>query len=241
MKGFIRTTAAGLCLSAGSLTLVGCAQYRAHVDPCWPERYDAESRQVIRTTFDNQAANGHLLDQTIWNWDFERDDKGNPSDKLTPGAQERLKYIVRRRPVPDGKLYLQTANDLPATVEIEKFASRRQEVDAARVAAVQKYLGAYMAGRSTPVAWDIAVHDLAPVGLPATVVGGQPGVLAVTGAYPKLANNFQGVMGSATGFTITSGGGGGGTGGGGTGAGGQQGQGQGAGASQQGAGSPPSQ
>ena len=122
MKGFIRTAAAGLCLSAGAVTLMGCTQYRNHVDPCWPERYDSESRRVINNTFDAQAANGHVLDQTIWNWDFEKDDKGGPTDKLTVGGQERLKYIVRRRPVPDGKLYLQTANDLAASVEIDKYA-----------------------------------------------------------------------------------------------------------------------
>ena len=101
MKGFIRTAAAGICLSAGAVTLMGCTQYRNHVDPCWPERYDFESSQVIKATFDQQAANGQVLDQTIWNWDFEKDEKGNPTDKLTAGAQERLKYIVRRRPVLD--------------------------------------------------------------------------------------------------------------------------------------------
>jgi len=228
MKGFIRTTAAGLCLGAGALSLVGCTQYRAHVDPCWPERYDFETSQVVKTTFDQQAANGHVLDQTIWNWDFERDDKGNPTDKLTVGAQERLKYIVRRRPVPDGRVYLQTANDLPPNVEIDRFPAKRQEIDTARIAAVQKTLAAYMAARSTPVAWEVAVHDPAPVGLPATVVGG--GNVIVTGAYPRLTTNFQGVLGTVTGFTIGSGGGAGGAGAsGGSGASSQQGQGQGQG------------
>jgi hypothetical protein len=238
MKGFIRTAAAGLCLGAGALTLVGCTQYRAHVDPCWPERYDNESRQNIRITFDNQAANGHVLDQTIWNWDFEKDDKGGPTDKLTIGAQERLKYIVRRRPIPDGRVYLQTANDLPASVEIEKFPKARQELDAARIASVQKYLGAYMAGRSTPVAWDVAVHDPAPTGLPATVVGGvSTPPMVVIGAYPKMTYNFQGVLPAIEGINL--GGGAGGGAGGAGGAGGTGGQTQGQGGQQGGAGAPP--
>lgn len=245
MKGFIRNAAASLCVGAGALTLMGCTQYRAHVDPCWPERYDNESRQNILRTFDAQAANGHALDQTLWNWDFEHDDKGNPTDKLTPGGQERLKYLIRRRPVPDGRLYLQTANDLPNTTEIDQFAEKRQELDTRRIQAVQRQLGALMAGRSTPVAWDIAVHDPAPVSLPANVVGGaQTGAYNVTGAYPKLITNFQGVFGNAEGFSIPTGGGGGGGGSAGGGGGGSIGagqQGQQAGGGQQGPGGAPAQ
>src|SRR4051794_9680194 len=110
MKGFIRTTFAGLCLGSSSLAFVGgCAWYRDHVDVCWPERYNAEARHVVRDVFDTQAANGHILDQTIWNYHFEHDERGVGTDRLTLAGQERLKYILRRRPVPDGKVYLQTA------------------------------------------------------------------------------------------------------------------------------------
>ena len=211
MNGFIRNAAASLCVGAGALTLMGCTQYRAHVDPCWPERYDNESRQNIRSTFDAQAANGHTLDQTLWNWDFERDEKGNPTDKLSIGGQERLKYLIRRRPVPDGRLYMQTANDLPSATTIEQFAEKRQELDTKRIASVQRHLSALMAGRSMPVAWDIAVHDPDPAYLPANVAGGAAAgsYNSVTGAYPKLITNFQGVFGNAVGFSIPTGGGGG--------------------------------
>jgi len=249
MKGFIRTAAASLCLSAGALTIAGCTQYRAHVDPCWPERYNAETRKYIRDTFDAQSANGHALDQTIWNYYFETDEKGNPTDKLTPGGQERLRYLMRRRPVPDGRLYLQTANDLPATVDINQLPQQRQEIDTQRIAAVQRYLTAVMAGRSTPVNWEVAVIDPAAVGLPASVLGGSTAnATAVTGAYPQHLTTFQGAFGVVPGFTIPIGGGGAGggpvVGGGGAigGAGqqGQQGQGQqGAGGGQQGPGGIP--
>jgi hypothetical protein len=219
MKGFIkhrlfRKAAVALFAGMGSLSLVGCTAYRNHVDPCWPERYDWESSQNIKTTFDAQAANGHALDQTIWNWDFEKDEKGNPTEKLTVGATERLKYLARRRPVPDGKIYLQTANDLPTTIDVDQFAAKRTELDTKRIASVQKYMGAIMAGRATPVAWDIAVHDPAPAYLPANVVGGgQRGSANVDGAYTKLLTNFQGVFGTVSGFTTPVGGaGGGGTG-----------------------------
>src|SRR4051794_41597863 len=113
MNGFIRKTALGLTLGSGALALAGgCAWYRDHVDPCYPDRYNTEARYVVRGVFDTQAANGHILDQTLWNHDFEKDERGTPTDRLTVAGQEHLKYILRRRPVPDGKVYLQTANDL---------------------------------------------------------------------------------------------------------------------------------
>src|SRR5436190_13415506 len=105
MNGFIKKAAkrtlrralAGLVFGAGSMALMGCTQYRQHVDPCWPERYDNLARQTVRATFDAQAYNGHVLDQTIWNWDLELDEKGQPTDRLTHSAQDRLKYLIRRR------------------------------------------------------------------------------------------------------------------------------------------------
>lgn len=247
MKGFIRRAAASVCLGAGALSVVGCTQYRAHVDPCWPERYDFESKTNIKNTFDAQCANGHMFDQMLWNYDFERDKNGNPTDVLTPGGEARLKYIMRRRPIPDGRLYLQTANDLPPTVELGQYVEKRQDVDAARIAAVQKYLGTMMAGRAMPVAWEVAVIDPPTVGLPATVVGGAPtgATGLVVGAYSKLQTNFQGVFGTVSGFTTPVGGGGvaggGGAGGGGGGAASGPGAGQqGGGVAQQGGGAPPS-
>lgn len=204
MNGFItkaarkalRRTLTGLMFGAGSLSLVGCTAYRQHVDPCWPERYDNLARQTVRATFDAQSANGHVLDQTIWNWDFETDDKGNPTDKLTLAGQDRLKYLIRRRPIPDGKVYLQTANDLPTTTDIALYPGKRQELDSARIATVQRYLNAYMAGRATPVNFDIAVHDPEPVYLPARGLHATPTTLTgfstlnVSGINGTVISNF---------------------------------------------------
>jgi hypothetical protein len=202
MKGFIkkaaqrtlRRTLAGLVFGVGSMALTGCTQYRQHVDPCWPERYDNLARQTVRATFDAQCANGHVLDQTIWNWDFEKDDKGNPTDKLTIAGQDRLKYLMRRRPVPDGRIYLQTANDLPAGTDIATYPAKRQELDTARMAMVQKHLNAYMAGRAVPVSWDIAVHDPEPVYLPARGLHATPTSI---NAFSTLnVNGITGVVNS---------------------------------------------
>src|SRR4051812_27460778 len=114
MNGFIPQRLWTLGMAAGvSGWLAGCANYRDVVDPCWPARYNHEARQSVRDTFDAQAYNGHVLDQTVWNYYFEADPKGNPTDRLAPGGVEKLMYLVRRRPYPDCKIFLQTAQDLP--------------------------------------------------------------------------------------------------------------------------------
>ena len=118
MKGFIPRTALGLALCLSSLA--GCAYYREIVDPCWMERYDFQARSSVNEMNNAQAYNGHVLDQTIWNYDFEHDPKtGAPTDVLNPAGIERLKYLSRRRPVADCRLYLATAQDLPNLAEIE--------------------------------------------------------------------------------------------------------------------------
>src|SRR5947207_405506 len=137
MKGFIKKTVAGCVLGTGLLSLGGCHEgsYRDLVDPCWPERYNAQARHTTRDVFDVQAANGHVLDQTVWNYFFEFDPKtGGPTDKLTIGGMEHLKYLARRRPCPDPRIFVQTAQELPggATVPLDKFASVRAELDGKR-------------------------------------------------------------------------------------------------------------
>ena len=163
MNGFIRTAAAGLCLGTSAIAIVGCARYRDAVDPCYPDRFNYEARQTVHQAFDTQAFNGHVLDQTIWNYQFEKDEKGNPTDKLSLDGQNRLSYMIRRRPVADPKVYLQTANDV---VSSDQFASVRSELDGRRVQAIQRYLNSHSAGRTTSVAWDVAIHDPSEVGLP---------------------------------------------------------------------------
>jgi hypothetical protein len=213
MKGLIHSTLTGLCLGTGLVSLAGCCNYRQWVDPCWPERYAFMSRHSVRDTTNAQAANGHLLDQTIWNWHFEVDPKtGAPSDKLTGAGMEHLKYLTRRRPGPDPKLYLQTAQDIPINdkTEPEKLAQARADLDQRRIQAIQKFLSIQMAGRTQPVAFEVAIHDPTPVGIYAQPI--------VTNSLPALYGNFQGTIPDT--LNLGGGGGGGGTSGGGTGGGG---------------------
>lgn len=111
---FVAAAACGLaatgCHGAGSRTAErpGLGErYRNAVDPSWPERYNHTARAETLALFQAQAANGAYLDQTVWNYHFEP-----ATDKLTASGIERLDYLVRKRGLPDGKVYLQTARDI---------------------------------------------------------------------------------------------------------------------------------
>ena len=205
MNGFLRKTVRALCLGSGAAAVlgsVGCAGYRDIVDPCWPERYNLEARTVVNQTFDTQAHNGHVLDQTIWNYDFERDEKNQPTDRLNTLGMDKIRYIVRRRPTPDGKVYLQTANDVYVSqAEIETLPAKRQELDAKRIQTIQRVLAAQIANRNQSVTWDICVHDATEVGQPSSVAGGANGAVTVVGSYPKWQGSFLGALSGSSGST----------------------------------------
>jgi hypothetical protein len=147
-----------MTLLAGSL---GCAVYRNIVDPCYPERYNYVAQQEVRAAFIPQVENGHILDQTVWNYHFE---PGTP--KLTPGGQEHLARLARTRPTPDLNMFVQTALDVPYDCKApEKYVELRNKLNNERVLAVQTFLTAYSAG--TPLVFHVAVHDPAAVGMAA--------------------------------------------------------------------------
>lgn len=210
MNGFIKASVAGLCLGTG-ITLVGCAQYRQAIDPCWPDRYNAESRMSVRETFAAQAHNGHVLDQTVWNYHFEMDPRtGMPSDKLNAAGMEYLHYLARRIPSPDPHLYLQTVQDLPnaATMAPDKMAQARAELDNKRIAAIQRYLAGIMTGRSHVPDFQVVVHDPAEVGIAATPIAGTQKNPIIKGSIPQMYDASKGKMPGFESVTITTGGGG---------------------------------
>ncbi|HWG42683.1 MAG TPA: hypothetical protein VN688_07845, partial [Gemmataceae bacterium] len=152
MKGLISKAMAALCC-VGAVSGMGCVQNGKCVDPCYPMRYNVMARQETNAAMAPQVQNGHVLDQTIWNYYFEPS-----SPKLTTGGLERLAYLARRRPCPDTILYLQTAQDVVYDQTIpEKMVETRQTLDGQRIAAVQAYLTAQTAGR--PTQFQIYVHD----------------------------------------------------------------------------------
>ena len=146
MNGFIvRKLGLGVVLAsvAAGSGCMGGARYHEAVDPCYPQRYNAAARASVISYFAPQVQNGHVLDQTIWNHHFEA---GKAT--LTPGGQERLAHLVRRRPQPDPRIFLQTAHDIAYDGDApEEFVDKRQDLDQRRVYAVQHFLAAQMAAR----------------------------------------------------------------------------------------------
>jgi hypothetical protein len=129
MNGRIPTGVAALALLACVTTLTGCdaCGYYDTVDPCYPERYNFAARKAVCDCLTPQVKNGHILDQTVWNWHF---DPG--TDTLNPAGQDHLLYLIRRRPCPDPVLYLATAQDITyqASNPPEEFAKLRTDLDA---------------------------------------------------------------------------------------------------------------
>jgi uncharacterized membrane protein YgcG len=225
MNGFIKTVTA-LCLGS---TVAGCYCYRDLVDPCWPERYNHQARTTVIETLNAQAYNGHILDQTIWNWHFVRGPRGEATAVLHPAGIEHLKYLVRRQPCPDPKVFLQTAQDVgfdPADTEATMKA--RSELDGKRQEAVHQFLTFATSGR--PIDFQVVVIDPGEVGIAAIPIGGMGQPSNLRGAVPQMYQNFTGSMpgaqggfqsGAAGGSSSAGGGsGGGGMGGGGSGGGG---------------------
>ncbi len=162
MKGLIARSVAAVCLAGGGLaTLGGCYGYHDLVDPCYPQRYEYASRTEVRESFTAQVGNGHVLDQTVWNWQFEPG-----TAVLTPAGMEHLSYLARRRPAPDPTIYLQVAQDIPYDqANFAEFVEARNKLDTKRVQAVQDYLTAETAGRN--LTFNVVRHDPAEAGMSA--------------------------------------------------------------------------
>ena len=83
------------------------ACYRNWVDVSWPDRYNYAARQSVVAPFAQQAATGHFLNQTIWNFYFEPG-----SDKLTPAEWKSWTHSPMRRPALTRGFTSSTAHDL---------------------------------------------------------------------------------------------------------------------------------
>jgi hypothetical protein len=154
MKGFIAKAVSAACLT-GALLGAGCAGYQHVVDPCYPERYISQAQKEVCEPLATQVHNGHILDQTIYNWMFE-----TGTAKLNPAGMEHLTYIVRRRPAPDPCVYIATAELEDIRYDAEHpdgFPQARAKLDGDRVEAVQNYLNAQTSGRG--YIFQVTVHD----------------------------------------------------------------------------------
>jgi hypothetical protein len=199
MNGFIAKTASAVCLAGALAATQGCVGYRDVVDPCYPARYNYAAREEVKACFGPQVANGHVLDQTIWNYYFEHKADGLGTDELTPGGQAHLAYLARRRPQPDTCVFLQTAQDLPFdAAHPERLVEDRAKLDQQRIVAIQRFLNAQTAGR--PVAFQVYIHDPAEVGVSA--IAENRAAIDMDGGY---RGNLLGGGATAIGGTSASG------------------------------------
>lgn len=178
---------AGHAGRGGHSSLGDC--YRNWVDPCWPERYSVHARSSVLAAHAAQVHNGHVLNQTIWNWYFEPG-----TDKLNPAGVAKLDSIARSRPSPDPRLYLQVARDVPVTPDtLDTVGQKRDDLTARRAAVVRRYMDAEPAVER--VAYQVFVHDAIEPGLSADFAGR---------AYRAQGQGYRGGIGGASGTNATS-------------------------------------
>jgi len=184
MKGFISKHLSMACLASGLSLLVGCDCYRNIVDPCYPQRYEYASEREVNACQAPQVNNGHVLDQTVWNYHVKPG-----TDRLTPGGLEHLTCLARRRPCPDSVVFLQTAHDITYDQAApEKFSEQRNALDGKRIQAVQNYLTVETAGRH--LSFEVVVHDPPQVGIQAN-----PASISIL----KMYTGAQGVLPTSAG------------------------------------------
>ncbi|MFO0796870.1 MAG: hypothetical protein U0804_05290 [Gemmataceae bacterium] len=212
MTRSMRTAAAALMV--GGLAATGChgtgghagksdqpegwTRYYNAVDPCYPERYNAQARAHTLVPFAAQVNNGNVLESTVWNWHFD-----TSTDKLNPAGQAKLDAIAQKRPQPDGKVYLQVARDVPAygAGGLDTVGARRDELTAKRAETIRKYMAAQPALQ--PVAYEVFVIDAPVPGMPAEFSArsyrGQ-----ATGYVGGLAGGGVGVQATGSGGAVPS-------------------------------------
>jgi hypothetical protein len=116
------------------------------------DQYTRAARQVMSTMFVDQAGNGRLFDQTLWNYHFEEG-----SDELHPSGQAVLDRLVQQWPANPVDIYVQVAHDLPYHPGAPGlYPTEREALTARRVQAVVYYLAA----TRPDVPYAIHLHDL---------------------------------------------------------------------------------
>lgn len=163
MKGLIGKYTSAAAVGMLSL-MTGCTDKGKCIDPCYPERYVYTSRAEVNGAFAPQVQNGHILDQTVWNYHFEAG-----KDELNNGGRDHLDGLIRRRPRPDSRIYLATARDIGYNANNpDRTVDSRRELDEKRANAIVKYVNAQTAGR--PMQFEVVVHDPMETGQHAATV-----------------------------------------------------------------------
>lgn len=117
-----------------------------HPDHCWPEQYTRESVRRTREPFGQQMANGNLIELTIWDHYFKREE--GKEHELNRAGEERIGYLARKRPYVIPELQLQTSFNADRDKKrIETILAKAREVSL------------------EPQSWEVAVVNRVPTGL----------------------------------------------------------------------------
>ena len=94
MKGLITKALLAGCGIGALAAAVQAVEPTKCADPCWPERYSYMARQSVYAVSAPQIRNGHVLDQTVWNYFFEVG-----TDTIPVRARVAEGEALTRRPV----------------------------------------------------------------------------------------------------------------------------------------------
>lgn len=165
----------------------------------WPERYGCLARQSVLHPFEVQMHNAAVLDAVINNLDFD-----SGTDRLNGVGRDKLDRLARKMPVPQSKVYVQTASDVPYDpTNPQAVVVARSELDQKRTQAVLAYLGTRPSTRG--VAFEVTVLDIADPGVNAA--GPAASVRGLTNQYRStlqgaVGGQLQGVGGGLATSTI---------------------------------------
>ena len=192
MKGFIRYFTAASSFGAALLAVSGCTTYREHVDPCWPARYNSSARHSVEDMHNAQAAQGHVLGQTVWNSYFAKNEKTNEATAaLNEAGKEFLRNISRKQPFPDPQIWLQYPHDVTD-------AAKREQMIADRKAAVRNFLTTQtMIGGGDN--YQIGVHDFVQPTYPANWTEKAYNAIDIQGKLNILQGGSSGSSGGGSG------------------------------------------
>ena len=139
-----------LCIVPLSLTITGCFGYRDVVDPYYPKRYNVDARNSVRASLAPQVSNGNVLDQTVWDFHFEKE-----KPELNAMGKDHLKRLARRRPVAQEVIFLQVAQNPDEKVNNKELNKVRSET-------VKAYMNKISEDKVHPE-FQVVLHDPAEV------------------------------------------------------------------------------
>ncbi len=122
----------------------------------------SQARELVSRPFADQAANGAVVDQTVWNYHFESD----VSARMHTNAYFLLDRLARRQVNAGGgclRLHVQRAQTHPGEVPLAELAQRRLELDNRRLDAITVYMQQAWPG----MAFTVQLYDPSPVGMSA--------------------------------------------------------------------------